>query len=469
MRTTLLSAFLLTLAACSGGESATDETATPGSGSAATPAASDTAGQGQATEASSTVDPDEVQRALQDADSAGGGQLLPPDPTIQDPPYVPKREPEFGFESGGPVMDADLSNYWIEMTIAIDGDEVGTLAFELWPQFAPMTVRNFLRYADEGFYDGLTFHRLVRDFMIQGGDPKGDGSGDGPHGNIVAEFSNDPERKHGYGVLSMARGNSPNSASSQFFICCAEAPNVWNLDGGYASFGKLTQGVDVLEEACNVPVGGPRGTTPMRRIVMKEVRVKEGEPPRSEEPIERPTPPLPEGEPAEVTVQHVLISFAGSQVPGVTRTKEEAEALAQDIFEQAKNGADFGELVFEHTDDNVPEGDPLPGAYRLWNTGYQNVPEARKWFKIDQEQRQILQELQQQVRAKALTIPEAQAKLAEFELAVRKEHGVRPSPRAQMIPGFSNAAFSLGVGEITLLPYDAQNSKFGWHVIKRVN
>ena len=99
-----------------------------------------------------------------------------------------------------------------------------------------------------GFYDGLTFHRIIRSFMVQGGDPTGTGMGNGPYGTILAEFSDAPERAHGYGVLSMARmGNDENSASCQFFICCDEGPSVWGLDGNYASFGGVTSGLAALE------------------------------------------------------------------------------------------------------------------------------------------------------------------------------------------------------------------------------
>ena len=112
---------------------------------------------------------------------------------------------------------------------------------------APKTVENFKKLVSDGFYNGLTFHRIIKDFMIQGGDPKGDGTGDGPL-KIVGEFkSNGYENdiKHLRGTLSMARGNDNNSASCQFFICNATSPH---LDGSYAAFGYVLDGMDVVDE-----------------------------------------------------------------------------------------------------------------------------------------------------------------------------------------------------------------------------
>ena len=122
---------------------------------------------------------------------------------------------------------------------------------ELYPKIAPITVRNFIKLADDGFYDGLTFHRVVADTLIQGGDPKGDGTG-GPGYTILGEFSDNGWNntlKHKRGVLSMARAADYNSAGSQFFIVLDDR-TVW--DGEYAAFGKLTSGLkaaDAISEA----------------------------------------------------------------------------------------------------------------------------------------------------------------------------------------------------------------------------
>lgn len=123
---------------------------------------------------------------------------------------------------------------------------------ELYPEVAPNTVNNFISLVKKGFYDGLVFHRVIRGFMIQGGDPQGTGMG-GPGYSIKGEFtyngfSND--LKHTPGVLSMARAMVPNSAGSQFFIMHETSPH---LDGQYAAFGKVTDGLDVVNKIAEVP------------------------------------------------------------------------------------------------------------------------------------------------------------------------------------------------------------------------
>ena len=121
-----------------------------------------------------------------------------------------------------------------------DGQE---MEFELYPEIAPITVENFIKLAKEGFYEGLTFHRVIKGFVIQGGCPKGNGTG-GPGYTIKGEFKRngvDNPIKHEVGVLSMARGMAPNSAGSQFFIMVGNMPY---LDGQYAAFGKVTKNVE---------------------------------------------------------------------------------------------------------------------------------------------------------------------------------------------------------------------------------
>ncbi|MDG1405946.1 MAG: peptidylprolyl isomerase, partial [Planctomycetota bacterium] len=98
------------------------------------------------------------------------------------------------FEDATIVSDEQLSNYYIEMDCEIDGASIGTMTFELWAAAAPIHVRNFLRYADEGLYDNRKYHRILRDFMIQGGSPDNTGAGKGVHGNIKAEFSSEKSR-----------------------------------------------------------------------------------------------------------------------------------------------------------------------------------------------------------------------------------------------------------------------------------
>jgi peptidyl-prolyl cis-trans isomerase B (cyclophilin B) len=129
--------------------------------------------------------------------------------------------------------------------IEIEG--YGTVSVELDGDEAPVTVDNFMKLANDGFYDGLTFHRIIDGFMIQGGDPNGDGTG-GADANIIGEFAaNGYENNiaHTKGVISMARAQDPDSASSQFFIMVEDAPH---LDGQYAAFGHVTEGQDIVDK-----------------------------------------------------------------------------------------------------------------------------------------------------------------------------------------------------------------------------
>ena len=138
--------------------------------------------------------------------------------------------------------------------VVIEMEGGSQIRLEFYPEAAPKTVANFLKLVGEGFYDGLTFHRIIKGFMIQGGDPLGNGMG-GAEENIVGEFrmnGHDNPIKHTRGVISMARAFDPNSASSQFFIMHADAPH---LDGQYAAFGKVVSGMETVDEIASVPTG----------------------------------------------------------------------------------------------------------------------------------------------------------------------------------------------------------------------
>lgn len=135
--------------------------------------------------------------------------------------------------------------------IAIIETDKGSIAVELLPEAAPITVENFITLIQQGFYDGLTFHRYEPEFVIQGGDPKGDGTG-GPPWNIPGEFQ-DPELRekmpmHEKGVVAMARSVDPNSAGSQFYFCLNPDPNRYrHLEGKYTTFGRAINGIDVVD------------------------------------------------------------------------------------------------------------------------------------------------------------------------------------------------------------------------------
>lgn len=136
------------------------------------------------------------------------------------------------------------------VTITMENGDV--IKAELYPEIAPNTVNNFISLINHNFYDGVIFHRVIKGFMLQGGDPDGNGTG-GPGYEIKGEFSGNGfknDLKHTAGVLSMARTMIPDSAGSQFFIMHKTSPH---LDGAYAAFGKVTEGLEVIDKIANVP------------------------------------------------------------------------------------------------------------------------------------------------------------------------------------------------------------------------
>jgi peptidyl-prolyl cis-trans isomerase B (cyclophilin B) len=161
--------------------------------------------------------------------------------------------------------------------VAVIKTNEGEMVVQFWTDAAPNTIENFKKLARQGFYDGTIFHRIVKGFMIQGGDPNSKdpakestyGRG-GPGYEIKAEFNN---HSHDRSVISMARGPDPDSAGSQFFICLAP---VRRLDGQYTTFGKLIKGVDVLEKIGDIPVtnnGMGEVSKPTKRIVIESVKI----------------------------------------------------------------------------------------------------------------------------------------------------------------------------------------------------
>lgn len=158
-----------------------------------------------------------------------------------------------------PIVNIEMEN----------GDKI---EIELLPEYAPNTVANFVTLVEEGYYTGLTFHRIIPSFVIQGGDPVGDGTG-GPGYTIKGEFSSNNHQtntlKHERGVISMARSSSPDSGGSQFFIMVADSPH---LDGEYAGFGKVTSGLEAVDKIVNV--AKDEKDSPKEKQIMKNVTVK---------------------------------------------------------------------------------------------------------------------------------------------------------------------------------------------------
>ena len=162
--------------------------------------------------------------------------------------------------------------------VIIDVKDYGKITVELYPDIAPITVENFKKLVSEGFYDGLIFHRVIESFMIQGGCPEGTGLGgntdaNGNRINIKGEFAINGVKnnlKHTRGVISMARSQLLNSASSQFFICHQDAPH---LDGKYAAFGKVTDGMDVVDAIAVVKTNG--SNKPLEDVVINSITFAE--------------------------------------------------------------------------------------------------------------------------------------------------------------------------------------------------
>lgn len=155
--------------------------------------------------------------------------------------------------------------------VTIELKQGGKIEIELYPDIAPNTVNNFISLVKQGFYDGLTFHRIIEGFMIQGGDPDGTGTG-GPDYNISGEFSLngfDNSLCHDPGVISMARSQHPDSAGSQFFIMHKKASH---LDGAYAAFGKVIKGMDVVDKLATLETDW--SDMPLTPVVMEKVTVK---------------------------------------------------------------------------------------------------------------------------------------------------------------------------------------------------
>ncbi|WP_226666541.1 peptidylprolyl isomerase [Metabacillus litoralis] len=155
------------------------------------------------------------------------------------------------------------------VTIVMENNE--EIKMELYPNTAPNTVNNFISLVESGFYDGLIFHRVIPDFMIQGGDPEGIGTG-GPGYGIKGEFKEngfENDLKHERGIISMARSQAPDSAGSQFFIMVADSSS---LDGNYAAFGKVTEGMDTVDSIVNVKTD--KADKPLEEQKMKKVTVE---------------------------------------------------------------------------------------------------------------------------------------------------------------------------------------------------
>ena len=191
-------------------------------------------------------------------------------PSDDEPPY---NAPKFDDIDLSNVLHMDMVSVSETATdyVLLDVAGYGKILIRLFPDVAPETVTNFKKLVSEGFYDGLIFHRVIENFMIQGGDPKGDGTGGSPE-NVKGEFKNNGFAQntlsHEKTVVSMARSRDMDSASSQFFICLEDAKY---LDGDYAAFGKVVYGMEEVEKMADVPTD--YNDKPLTPVVMKELSI----------------------------------------------------------------------------------------------------------------------------------------------------------------------------------------------------
>lgn len=203
------------------------------------------AGCGSSEQDTPSADSQETETPASDTDTA-------PDPASADSQEAETSEPDAAESS----EDLLTGLHHVEIEIA----DYGTISLELDADTAPISVTNFVNLAGDGFYDGLTFHRIISGFMIQGGDPQGNGTG-GSGTDITGEFASngiENDISHVRGVISMARSMSPDSASSQFFIVHEDSTF---LDGEYAAFGHVTEGIEIVDQICeDTPVQDDNGT-----------------------------------------------------------------------------------------------------------------------------------------------------------------------------------------------------------------
>lgn len=177
------------------------------------------------------------------------------DKPAQAPARTPETKPEEPVDPAAPYKSVTFAAG--EKPRVKMETSMGNIVIELWPDVAPNHVKSFVYLINKGFYDSLTFHRVVPGFVIQGGDPEGTGMG-GPGYQVPAEFST--TLKHEEGTLSMARSSDPNSGGSQFFLCLANTPH---LDGKYTIFGKIVEGLDVIHKVEKTPAQRERPVTPV--------------------------------------------------------------------------------------------------------------------------------------------------------------------------------------------------------------
>ncbi len=426
-------------------------------------------------EAGAGANPADTPNLADPADPNGAGANVE---GLQEPGATPVPEEVPDFAPGGPIADAELGDFHIEMACAIDGEPAGTMTFTLWPQM-PHTARNFLRYCAEDFYAGTSFYRIMRESLFQGGSPTGDVSGVGPYGMLEPEVTLQREFGHRYGVIGMARGEEVNSASCQFYVVCAETPRVWELDGEYTAFGQLVHGVSTLEAIASIavvrdPDGGEK-SMPLHVVTVTGTRVRRGAAPLTE-PLERPLPDLG-GEPARVKVQMFVVTQQGRDPE--PRTPEETSALVELAHERVLAGEDFATLAAEFSDGGdadggSSDGEGGPAAPRLGtdtvvNTGVPTTESLRRHYEGMKEIGDYRRVIYEDVKTGKINTDQFRELANARRTAVLER--IWPfiaKRRADYPKAVGDAMFSMQAGEVTLIPQDAATAPRGWYFLKRV-
>ncbi|MCA9002279.1 MAG: peptidylprolyl isomerase, partial [Planctomycetes bacterium] len=351
-----------------------------------------------------------------------------------------------------------------------DGQDAGTLKIQLDADRAPITVRNFLRICARGFYDGLTFHRVISTFMAQAGCENGDGSGRGPLPPIPGEFSNTEPARHTYGTLSMARGPDPNSAGAQFFVILDEGFSSWSLNGQYASFGHVVEGGDTLEAIAGVPVEmnfQRELSRPTKRIEIVSARVLPGGL-RDKGPLPMPVRESDrEGWPNTVEVQTLLIAEKGGIYP-TERTADEATQVATELLARAQAGEDFNALVVEYSDDPVQRDSQPPVGFRFAREGSNPKAGLMHMLELKQEFQGRFDALGVSKRQGMLSSEEVARQARELQVELMRAARTETFIPAGQQPSLAQVAFDLEVGEVRLIPRDRSASMPGPYLMKRI-
>jgi cyclophilin family peptidyl-prolyl cis-trans isomerase len=385
---------------------------------------------------------------------------------------------EFDFTPGGPIPDSALGEFHLVFECSIDSQtgasqagpiQLPPMTFELWPDVAPKGVRRLLRHAAEGVYDGSLFHRVMREFVIQGGGPGPDGQGRSPYGELEPELFTDAQRRHGYGVLSLTE-----PPSLQFFVCVAESPQVWALDQRpITRLGRLTSGVEALEQLASVPVtyppAGGEKSAPRVPVRLDRARVVRSPAP-TDELIRRPVRDL-QGGPEVVAVQQVLITFAErGGAFGVHRNRVEAAARARECLESVRSGRLSWEDAARAYSDRPLDRDKPIRTRRISNFGVLRLEAQRARIDAKQEITAFQAELRQLLAQAVISPEELSRRMEQRQAEIEARVLATAIDRREDVneTAYTEVVFGLQPGEVGLVEYDPFTCPYGWFVVRRI-